>query len=132
MPIFAITRHRRGHIDSLSQAQSSPWLLQIGFEKLVGDDPRRDGLASITQARPVKPPQLARPLSFSHLLSGNQFSVRADGQALTLLCVRPAVMVPAGVMMMAVVVMALLVVIAIVVRLGGGNHQDRQYCECGC
>ena len=55
----------------LTRAQSSPWLLQIGFEKLVGDDPRRDGLASITQARPVKPPELARPLSFSHLLSGN-------------------------------------------------------------
>ena len=54
----------------LTRAQSSPWLLQIGFEKLVGD-PRRDGLASITQARPVKPPELARPLSFSHLLSGN-------------------------------------------------------------
>ena len=41
------------------------------FRETVGDDPRRDGLASITQARPVKPPELARPLSFSHLLSGN-------------------------------------------------------------
>ena len=58
-------------------------------------------------------------------------SVRADGQALTLLRVSRSVVVRAGVMM-TVVVMALLVVIAIVERLRGGNHQDHQYRECGC
>jgi hypothetical protein len=106
-------------------------LLQIGFEKLVGDDQRLDGLASITQARGVKPPLSAEPLSFPHPLSGNQFSVRADGQALTLLRVSRSVVVRAGVMM-TVVVMALLVVIAIVERLRGGNDQDHQYRECSC
>jgi heme/copper-type cytochrome/quinol oxidase subunit 2 len=66
--------------------------------------------------------------------SSQQASVRADGQALTLLpvCIRRSIMVPAVVMMMTVVVMALLVVIAIVVRLRRRNHQDHQDRQCGC
>jgi len=52
VPILAITRHRLDQPPSrITHRDRSLKFLQIGFEKMVGDDQRLDGLPSIAAAR---------------------------------------------------------------------------------
>jgi hypothetical protein len=51
----------------LTPAQSSPWLSQIGFEKLVGDDPRRNGLAGRHRSKTSKAASVSSSLFHFHI-----------------------------------------------------------------
>jgi hypothetical protein len=51
----------------LTRAQSSPWLSQIGFEKLVGDDPRRNGLAGRHRSKTSKAASVSSSLFHFHI-----------------------------------------------------------------